>query len=80
MWSVNVVLPFGIRFRVTSRGLWPVLSGLALLLLLWAYVVVLLQGLERGEQMRAEQRRVANQSPHKAAVRTAQLAPPAAKP
>lgn len=80
MWSVNVVLPFGIRCRVTSRGLWLALSVLALSLLLWAYVGVLVQGLERGEQMRAEQRRVATQPAQKATVRTAQLAPPAARP
>jgi len=78
MWSVNVVLPFGIRLTLTSRLLWLVLSGVAMLLL-WSYLAVLYSGLERGEQLRAEQRRAATNPAQKPAVRTVALAPPEAK-
>ena len=78
MWSVNVVLPFGIRLTLTSRLLWLVLSGVAMLLL-WSYLAVLYSGLERGEQLRAEQRRAATNPAQKPAVRTVALAPPGAK-
>jgi len=80
MWSVNVVLPFGIRLTLTSRGLGLLLSGVAMLLLLWSYVAVLYSGLERGEQLRAEQRRAATNPAQKPAERTVALAPPEAKP
>jgi len=80
MRSVNVILPFGIRLTLTSRRLWLVLSGVAMLLLLWSYVAVLYSGLERGEQLRAEQRRAATNAAQKPAVRTVALAPPEAKP
>ncbi|HVO06279.1 MAG TPA: hypothetical protein VMT83_05795 [Burkholderiaceae bacterium] len=80
MRSVNVILPFGIRLTLTSRGLGLLLSGVAILLLLWSYVAVLYSGLERGEQLRAEQRRAATNAAQKSAVRTVALAPPEAKP
>lgn len=79
MWSVNVLLPHDIRITVTSQVVFWVLACAALLLLLWAYIEVLHQGLERGEQLRAEQRRVATQPPQKI-VRTVALSPPTTKP
>lgn len=80
MWSVNVVMPFGIRFTLTSRALGLALAGLALLLLLCSYVAVLQAGLERGEQLRAEQRRAAAQPAQKPAARAVALAPPEDRP
>ena len=79
MWSVNVLLPYGLRVTITSQAVYWTVACVALLLLLWAYVEVLHQGLERGDRLRAEQRRVAAQPPHKG-VRTATLLPSADKP
>lgn len=79
MSSVRVVLPYGLHFTIGGRALLLVLACLATGLLLWAFVVVLQQGLERGERMRAEQRRVATQ-PAPKPVRTAALEAAAAKP
>ena len=79
MWTINILLPFGIRIVVSVRALLLMLAALAIVALSWAFVEVLHQGLERGERLRAEQRRVATQ-PVQKTVRTAALAPAADKP
>jgi hypothetical protein len=61
MWTVNVILPYGIRFIITPHGLLVALAWLAVAFLLWSYVALLHHSVERGEQLRAEQRRVAMQ-------------------
>ena len=61
MWTVNVILPYGIRFIITPHGLLVALVWLAVAFLLLSYVTLLHQSVERGEQLRAEQRRVAMQ-------------------
>jgi len=80
MWSVSIVLPHAIRITITSRAVFWLFACMAVLLLLWSLVAVLQQGLERGEQMRAEQRRVATRPAQKPALHTAALAQPATKP
>jgi len=79
MWRIDVVLPHDKRVTITSGALFWVASCAAVAVLMWAFVAVLQQGIERGERLRAEQRHAATQSAHKAAatVRTAQLARPA---
>ena len=76
MSTLTVILPRGIRITITP-GRW-LAAGLCCLLalLMWAFVVVLQQGVERGDRMRAEQLRAATQpparAPPRAAVKTAQ--------
>ena len=65
MWTVNVILPYGIRFTITPRGMLVASAWLAAALLLGSYIAVLHQSVERGEQLRAEQRRVATQPSQK---------------
>jgi len=79
VWTLNILLPFGIRIVVSTRALLLVLAALLAVALSWAFVEVLHQGLERGERLRAEQRRVATQPVHRA-VRTAALEAAADKP
>ncbi len=84
MWRINVALPHDIRITVTSGALFWVVACAAVALLLWAFVAVLQQGIERGERMRAEQRYAATHPVHvvrkaAAAVHTAQLAQPEAQ-
>lgn len=76
MWRINVALPHDKRVTITSGALFWVASCAAVALLMWAFVTVLQQGIERGERLRAAQRLAATQSSHKAAatVRTVQLA------
>ncbi|MCW5659091.1 MAG: hypothetical protein KIT60_15425 [Burkholderiaceae bacterium] len=65
-----VILPGGIRITVTPRR-WLAAALCALLaLLLWGFVAVLQQGVERGNRMRAEQLRAATQPPAAKAPRT----------
>jgi hypothetical protein len=61
MWTVTVILPYGLRFDITPQRL--LLSGalLAVALLLGLYVMLLHHSVERGEKLRTEQRRVATQ-------------------
>ena len=81
MWTVNVILPHGLRFTITPHGLLVASACLAVALLMGAYVMVLSQSVQRGEQLRAEQRRMATQ-PNEKAVHNASLsrAVAAAKP
>ena len=65
MWTVNVILPYGIRFTITPHGMLVASAWLAAALLLGSYIVVLHQSVERGEQLRAEQRRVVTQPSQK---------------
>ncbi|HTP70691.1 MAG TPA: hypothetical protein VML58_00630 [Burkholderiaceae bacterium] len=80
MWSVSIVLPHAIRITITSRVVSWLFAGAAVLLLLGSFVTVLQQGLERGELMRAEQRRIATQPVQKPPVRTALAQPVTTKP
>lgn len=61
MWTVTVILPYGLRFSITPHGLLLTGAWLAVALLLGLYVMLLHHSVERGEQLRAEQRRVATQ-------------------
>jgi hypothetical protein len=80
MATLTIIFPGGVRLTITPRrwlaaALWGLLA-----LLMWSFVSVLQQGVERGERMRAEQLRVATQPPVKAppraaAVKTAQIEP-----
>ena len=65
MWTVTVILPYGLRFDITPRRL--VLAGawLAVALLLGLYVMLLHHSVERGEKLRTEQRRMAMQPAEK---------------
>src|SRR6185436_12708183 len=65
MWTVNVILPFGLRFIITPRGLLVAWAVLAVAILLGLYVLLLQQSVQRGEQLRAEQRRLATQPSEK---------------
>jgi len=67
MWTVNVILPHGFRFTITPHGLLVAAACLAVALLMGAYVMVLNQSVQRGEQLRAEQRRMATQPNEKVA-------------
>ena len=71
MSTLTVILPRGIRFTITPvRWLAVGLCALAMLLM-WGFVAVLQQGVERGERMRAEQLRAATQLPMRAPPRAA---------
>jgi len=72
MWTVNVILPHGIRFTITPHGLLVAAACLAVAFLMGAYVLVLNHSVQRGEQLRAEQRRMATQ-PNEKVVRNASL-------
>jgi hypothetical protein len=63
MSKLTVILARGIRITITPRR-W-LAAGLAALpmLLLWGFVAVLQQGVERGDRMRAEQLRATTQPP-----------------
>jgi len=61
MWTVTVILPYGLRFNITPHGLLLTGAWLAVALLLGLYVMLLHHSVERGEKLRAEQRRVAMQ-------------------
>jgi hypothetical protein len=68
MWSITVVFPYGLRFTLTPRGLWMAGALLAAAVLLGLYVMLLHQSVQRGEQLRTEQRtRVAPPSGEKMA-------------
>lgn len=67
MWTVTVIFPYGIRFTITPHGLLVAGSLLAVALLLGLYVMLLHHSVERGQQLRAEQRRMATQPQEKAA-------------
>ncbi|HEY6513277.1 MAG TPA: hypothetical protein VI032_14935 [Burkholderiaceae bacterium] len=78
MWTVNVILPYGIRFTITPHGLLVAGLWLAVALLLGWYVTVLHQAVERGETLRAEQRLAATK-PSEKARHTASFSPAATK-
>ena len=81
MSTLTIILPGDVRITITPQrwlaaALWALLA-----LLLWSFVIVLQQGVERGERMRAEQLRAATQPhaktpPRPATVNTAQVEPP----
>ena len=80
MSTLTILLPLGIRITITPMR-WLAAALCALLaLLMWGFVIVLQQGLERGERMRAEQLRAATQPPapkaRVAPVKTAQVETP----
>jgi hypothetical protein len=81
MSTLIVILPGGIRITITPRR-WLAAALCALLaLLVWGFVAVLEQGVERGNRMRAEQLRAATQppapkAPRAATVKTAQAEQP----
>jgi len=79
MWTVNVILPYGIRFTITPHGLLVASAWLAAALLLGSYVTVLHQAVERGEKLRAEQRHAAAK-PSEKTRHTASISPAATKP
>jgi len=56
MWSITVIFPYGIRITVTPRGLLVAGALLAAAVLLGSYVMLLRHSVQRGEQLRAEQR------------------------
>ena len=63
MSTLTVILPFGLRFAITPQRWFAALLCAVLALLMWSFVVVLKQGVERGDRMRAEQLRAATQPP-----------------
>ncbi|HET9208200.1 MAG TPA: hypothetical protein VFO28_18310 [Burkholderiaceae bacterium] len=65
MWTVTVILPYGLRFNLTPHGLLLAGAWLAVALLLGLYVMLLHHSVERGEKLRTEQRRVATQPAEK---------------
>jgi hypothetical protein len=65
MWTVTVILPYGLRFNITPHRLLLTGAWLAVALLLGLYVMLLHHSVERGEKLRAEQRRVAMQPAEK---------------
>ena len=65
MWTVTVILPYGLRFNITPHGLLLTGAWLAVALLLGLYVMLLHHSVERGEKLRTEQRRVATQPAEK---------------
>ena len=65
MRTVNVILPYGLRFNITPHGLLLMGAWLAVALLLGLYVMLLHHSVERGEKLRTEPRRVATQSSEK---------------
>ena len=81
MSTLTIILPRNVRITITPwRWFAAVLWALAGLLM-WGFVGVLQQGIERGERMRAEQLRIATQPPARsppraAAVKTAQIESP----
>jgi hypothetical protein len=71
MSTLIVILPGGIRITITPvRWLAAALCAL-LALLVWSFVAVLEQGVERGNRMRAEQLRATTQPPAPKAPRAA---------
>ena len=79
MWTVNVILPRRIRFTITPHGLLVASAWLAAALLLGSYITVLQQAVERGVQLRAQQRPAAA-LPSEKTRSTASLSPAATKP
>jgi hypothetical protein len=81
MSTLTVILPFGFRFTITPRRWFAAALCALVALLMWGFVAVLQQGIERGDRMRAEQVRVATQPPAPKAritpVKTAQVEAPA---
>jgi hypothetical protein len=63
MSKLTVILPRGIRITITPRRWFAAALCALLMLLLWVFVAVLQQGVERGDRMRAEQLRAATQPP-----------------
>jgi len=66
MWTVTVILPYGLRFDITPQRLVLAGASLAVALLFGLYVMLLHHSVERGEKLRTEQRRVATQPAEKA--------------
>lgn len=73
MSTLTIILPRGIRITITPRRWFAAALWVLLALLMWAFVSVLQQGIERGDRMRAEQLHAATQPPNKAPPRTAAL-------
>ena len=71
MSTLIVILPRGIRITITPRRWLAGLLWALLALLIWGFVAVLQQGIERGNQLRAEQMRAATQPPPAKAPRAA---------
>jgi hypothetical protein len=65
MWTVTVILPYGLRVDITPQRLLLTGALLAVALLLGLYVMLLHHSVERGEKLRTEQRRVATQPSEK---------------
>ena len=63
MSTLIVILPRGIRITITPRRWFAAVLWAMLALLVWGFVAVLEQGLERGNKLRAEQLRAATQPP-----------------
>jgi len=61
--TLTIILARNVRITITPRRWLGALLCLLAALLMWGYVAVLEQGLERGERMRAEQLRAATQPP-----------------
>jgi hypothetical protein len=75
MSTLTVILPGNIRITITPLRWFAAVLCAVVGLLMWAFVAVLNQGVERGNQMRAEQLRAATQpqapKPRAAGVKTA---------
>ena len=65
MWTVTVILPYGLRFDITPQRLLLTGALLAVALLFGLYVMLLHHSVERGEKLRTEQRRVATKPAEK---------------
>jgi hypothetical protein len=65
MWTVTVILPYGLRFDITPQRLLLMGASLAVAILLGLYVMLLHHSVQRGEQLRTEQRRMATQPAEK---------------
>jgi hypothetical protein len=63
MSKLTVILPRGIRITITPWRWFVATLCVLLALLMWGFVTVLQQGVERGDRMRAEQLRAATQPP-----------------
>jgi hypothetical protein len=63
MSKLTVILARGIPFTIKPRHLFAAALCALLMLLLWGFVAVLQQGVERGDRMRADQLRAATQPP-----------------
>lgn len=80
MSMLTVILPWGFRITITPARWFAAVLCALVALLMWVFVIVLQQGIERGDRMRAEQLRAATEPatkapPRAATVKTARVEP-----